>query len=997
MKRGLSSLILLVLLLSVPVVFAADSVLDLFLGSSTESLLLLRLMYGMLVWIIFLKASKESVFKENQARLGNVFSLLLAFFAMRYTPDAVIANFGWVIMVLAPIMVLYKLSGSFGFKTAEGKISWPRIILALLGSLIVLAAFGNSVGFTAGLGSAPSVGGFFDELFSDIHYYLFYKLDWFFALALATFLIFLLFQLVGRLRGGSAAGPGGFSGGFWRGLGWTLLVAALLAGLGYLLGGGIPLFFEPLVGAAATIWEYVYYILAGLALIALLYLFIRFRGWRMFPYLFRALWWLIKLPFRILWSIIGGIGRILRRIFRRRAPGAPPPPPGPRRGLGNGELILVLRTPTQTIPHTPAGRTRTTAVAVPTGSATPLIFTAYRRRFPTNVLLQNAQFTFRVNNGAMAPPNGPTDSSGQIRTVYTAPAAVGNATLQVGVTHPDLLPTTIIPNYEMNIGALGAPLTVNAPSVTVDTGNPATIIVEVSDSASGDEVNGATVEILFTRYPGVGPFTGTTAGGGPGRPATYAARTPVFPTKGTYDFTVTARATGRPNAGPIAGAVTVNDATLPELQIFNVEAQVGGAVVTRVRVGDRVDIGLSVRDNGTPPRLIDIAKVTITPATGIRPPVPRGGGRYAAQFRPTAAEIGPQNFVLKAELRGYNDAIAYLALEVETLPMINVGLRTPSAPIRSGSTGRISVDITDASGAAIDGEVEITINSTRFATGKSRAGLFEAPWTPTGVGAAKIVATVSKVIGHADNAASVTINVEPPAVLDITTEVRDASGSPLFPPVEVRTGETVDIFTSVTAAGTPVAPGMITLTPEARNPSRATMSNVRGPLSFAGWHNSNFSATVPGTYRYAVDLSGTSGGYVLPRTRSVIEIKVVAAPGLHVAVNWVPEPANKYILMNFMVIDDITGVPVSGADIAIADTHTAPVTVAGTMTTVASGQLPAALRIDLGGRIVLRGTREEHQLTVNVTHARYPPKTGTIKVTFVHPSAPGGGAQHRTF
>src|SRR3989344_6399824 len=108
MKRGLFGLISLVLLLSLPNVFAAETFLDLIFGTSNESLLFLKIAYAMLIFIIFVKVSKETVFKKEQANLANIFSLLLSFFALRFTPDAVVAAFGWVIMAIAPFIIFYK-------------------------------------------------------------------------------------------------------------------------------------------------------------------------------------------------------------------------------------------------------------------------------------------------------------------------------------------------------------------------------------------------------------------------------------------------------------------------------------------------------------------------------------------------------------------------------------------------------------------------------------------------------------------------------------------------------------------------------------------------------------------------------------------------------------------------------------------------------------------------------------------------------------------------
>src|SRR3989338_463635 len=125
MKRGLFGLIVLVLLLSMPGVFAAETFLDLITGTADNSLIFLKITYAMLVFIIFLKVSKETLFKKEQAKLGSVFSLLLSFFAFRFTPDFVIQGFGWLIMFIAPFVIFYTIYGVFVKKEAT-KFSWLR-------------------------------------------------------------------------------------------------------------------------------------------------------------------------------------------------------------------------------------------------------------------------------------------------------------------------------------------------------------------------------------------------------------------------------------------------------------------------------------------------------------------------------------------------------------------------------------------------------------------------------------------------------------------------------------------------------------------------------------------------------------------------------------------------------------------------------------------------------------------------------------------------------
>jgi len=98
MKRGFGLVAFLMLLLA-PTVFAQESILDVFLGTSEEGLILVRIMYSLLLFVLIFKVSKESIFKEKQnERLGLGFSLLFALLVMRFTPDAWVSSFGWRIM-----------------------------------------------------------------------------------------------------------------------------------------------------------------------------------------------------------------------------------------------------------------------------------------------------------------------------------------------------------------------------------------------------------------------------------------------------------------------------------------------------------------------------------------------------------------------------------------------------------------------------------------------------------------------------------------------------------------------------------------------------------------------------------------------------------------------------------------------------------------------------------------------------------------------------------
>ena len=173
MKRGKLVLLLLLSILLIPFVSAAtDDVLDILIGSSESSMVFLRFMYGALIFIIFLSVVKKTIFKatdtndKQSKKLGNIFSLIIAIFATRFTPESVVQNFGWVIMFLTPLLIYYTIFGIFTrakVQKADDKelnFSWIRFILALIATLFTLSALGKN----NYLGNFPFIGGGFHLL-----------------------------------------------------------------------------------------------------------------------------------------------------------------------------------------------------------------------------------------------------------------------------------------------------------------------------------------------------------------------------------------------------------------------------------------------------------------------------------------------------------------------------------------------------------------------------------------------------------------------------------------------------------------------------------------------------------------------------------------------------------------------------------------------------------------------------------------------------------------
>ncbi len=1128
MKRGLFGLIALVLILSLPGVLAAKTFLDLIFGTSDESILFLKIAYAMLVFIIFVKVTKESVFTKEQEKLANMFSLLLAFFTLRFTPDSWIENFGWVIMAIAPFIIFYKLSGVF-VKEEKDKFSWIRFFLALIATLFLLFALGSTDAFGVGLGSTPYVGGFFDEFFSDVNYFFFSSLSPLWSLFFIGLLIGGLFLLFSRFRGGAGAGGAGFGGSWLWGLLLVLGIAAFLGLLGSLLGGVLSFGLGPLAGLLSVLsW-------LGIVALFILLLYLLYK----FPVLRQVLGRIARFIFWDLWGyIFGGIGYALRVIWGwirglfGRGGGAPGP------GRGNGGLVLNLQAGAQNVGNLAVAGA---PIVVAPGSVTPFVLTAYRRRrLLRNVPLAGANFTIiRVNNGIIAPATGTSDAFGVLRVVYTAPNVAGNSQLHIELTHAEINPATVIPDRAINIGAMGALNVINpapAPGTAIDVGNFVDIVVEVDDGVNG--INGANVEIIFPRTPGLGPLRGTTAGGSPGliaipatparrswygrripatpgapaavgRPGVVTIRTPAFTAAGTYNFEIAVTAAGFANPAPVPGAILVNNPRRENLEIFNHSGRVGGTVITGtplvpVRIGQNVDIELFVRVpvvGAVAARMIDTATITITPAVGVSTPIRRGAGRYMGLFRPTAAQIGTQRFVIQASLAGYNDAIEYLDIEVEDLPQLNVGITQPISPMRQGATENVVVTVTRAgSTVPVDAQVTATVNRTLFANRRTGAtGILSIAFTPATPGNYTFEIEV-RAVGY-QNPPNQNFNIIVLAPLPLRTivVVQDAAGNPLTRPlrsgedarinvlVEDNTGAPlVGAAISVTpntnlsgaigrlnASGefrtdfrapavttptpfvyrinltipagyiltTPIAPVTInveppqmrmTITPSAtevrigdsinidfvavddRTGSpipgvNFTVTNLAGgrlptgffpPLFVAGPPaviRSAFAPTAavtPGDYQFDVIASTTRGGYA--PVNGNFNIRVTSQKHMRVTVNWVPEPANKYMLMNFVVFDSVSGNNINGAVIGIRDVHPYPVNIIGTVyTTNNTGQLPTELRIDLGGGRVAGKAGETHRLNITVICPPYLQRTGSLDINFSHPRTPMGTPQSR--
>ena len=951
MKRGLVGLIPLVFFLTLPKVFAADSFLGLITGTSDSSLIFLKVAYAMLIFIIFLKVCKETIFKKEQQKLGNIFSLLLAFFAFRFTPDPVVQSFGWVIMFIAPFIIFYTLYGVFVKKT-EGKISWLRLILALVSTLILFFALGSTPAFAAGLGSTPGAGGFLSEMFSDLHYLIFYKLNTFFVFLLAAIVIGLLFMLISRLPGVRGGAGGGFGDSFLRAFLWMLGIIAVLALLGYLLGGGLAGLALP-GGALGFILANGFWLLVVLALLFLLWLLFRYPAfrqvvWNVLRFLFwrvpraiaLALWWLLQRLWRgivwfftRLWGLIVAIGSWIANRWRtwRGTPRAP---------LANRQLILDLRAGPQNIGNiAQLGGPRITVLP---GTATPFAFTAYRSRraFGRNfgrVRLAGLNITvIRANNGAIAPATVTTNARGECTVTYTAPAVAGVAVMEIQFApHPDIDPTQTIPNRDIQIGVTQN-LTITVPAVApIFRGNTADITVEARDPA-GNGVNGLNVEIRFPRIALSAPLTGTTTAGGPAAPGLIVLTTAVFPISTGSPFAFTVNILNAPALGfnvpaAVPGAIAVNDPATPTLLIDTVEARVGRTIVNAaplipIRVGQTANISLVVRTLPVPPlgtrpavasRLIDTATVILTPSVGAPIAFTALGtaGRYTANLAPTTALVGPQTFVLTAIFAGHNAAAPVnLDLEIEDVPQLTLGVVPLPSPMRSDTTQNIRVQV-QSGGVNVNATIIIQQNGTeilRSVTGTPGVGQLIIPYTaprvttPTNV-VIQISAQNRPAYLDAPNQ-TFTVVVLPLGDMDIDVEFLDTTGTMITGPFAV--GQVVDItvFARERGTGTMITTGTAALTP-LRLPN-STLLTPSGPLTASG-HTARFSATAPGAYTYT--LTVVVPGFTSPRPAPSFTLNVVV-PTMNVVLTPIATPVfiGVPVNLNFTITDATSGAPLPG-------------------------------------------------------------------------------------
>jgi len=202
MKKRLLSTILLFITMIPSVLAANDSIFKLVFGTTDENLIMLRVAYAMLLFVFVYRGARETVFREaagggghgggtaSTKNLSIFFSLAFVFLAEHFTPDHVLANFGWILMFLAPLIIFYQIfrailgrreaAAAEGGETHAGEgnpFNWPAAILSLIATIVLFFFVGGNNNFSASIGKMPFLGPALDELFSDVGYYLFYGTD----------------------------------------------------------------------------------------------------------------------------------------------------------------------------------------------------------------------------------------------------------------------------------------------------------------------------------------------------------------------------------------------------------------------------------------------------------------------------------------------------------------------------------------------------------------------------------------------------------------------------------------------------------------------------------------------------------------------------------------------------------------------------------------------------------------------------------------------------
>jgi len=619
-------------------VAADSSIMNVLLGTEDPTLAFVKALMGMMLITLIYKVFKER-WGEEAERQGLIFAIAFTFIALRMMPDTWTSAFGWVVVLLAPIIIFYSIAGFF-YKGEEDKFNWVNLIIAIVCTIVLFLIIGGTPGFASSLGGLPYVGGAVDEFLGDLNFFLFYGVgDWIMYAILAV-ILFGIFFLAGKIFGGSDDdSSGGFSG---KGLGLIIgfvLLLLILSSIGF--GGD---WFTGLIGGL----EYLIPILIGAAIIGMLYLLFKDKSRRdaIFSWIKNNPWWVLgilgvivlglilyffggdilnllgsALPWIALLLILGGLIYLLY-YFRRQIV-----------NWIRGDRIFVELTHFNPRPAPGA------PVIIPHGALGPLRTIQFEngdpaRWFTINVYrgrserwrrpLEGATLNFSLSDGTgtLDTNTQNTDVSGAARVQYTMGAARAyQEDFRITLTHPEVDPTTLPPiiPYVIRKGtpqpAPDVGLQINGATTNtaaVNEGDPVDIRVGLVRNGTsgitnnGDGLNNSRIEITFSpRDPSIViPFTQPVTrntGGGSAPAAAGAVGNPSIANftinslvPGTYDFVVEVNGlSGFAKPANLTGTITVNPRGARVMNVLVAWAP------TTVPPGGTSSVGISVVDAAT--------------------------------------------------------------------------------------------------------------------------------------------------------------------------------------------------------------------------------------------------------------------------------------------------------------------------------------------------------------------------------------------------------------
>ncbi len=974
MKRGNLGLLILLSILFLPFVSAAtDDVLDIFIGSSDSSMIFLRFMYGALIFIIFLNVSKKAIFKssgsdpdKNSNKLANVFSLILAIFATRFTPEEVVQNFGWVIMVLTPLVIYYFLFGIFTRKHADTSstdkegFSWWRFIFALIATLFTLSALGKS----NYLGGFPVLGGGLNELFFDVNYLLFDKYLPFLLLLIPLAIIIALISKFGFGGTTSATGTGTAP----NIPGWLILGALilfLLFVLGTFIGGvGLPSF-------GIGIGPWLLYVFGAIVLIVLLILLVRF--WPFIgPLLTRFGAWLRNLFRRIPWFRAGPSDRIRIDLITSR------------RSVNSNTFY------------------RRNLLAEPNVNLPIQVIVSRRSRFWFNERLSGLNLFFSINNGRIS-PNSITDPNGSASIIYRPPMTNGQATLSIAIApNPAISSAYRPPNFTIKINSSNLPsdriridlitpfVSVNSNGPTrrdllADAGTPLPIQIIVSRRRRfwrNERLQNASLTLNVTSGT-INPGTINTDPRG-AAPVTY--NPPNNEGIANLNLTVTHPSIGAAYRPPnfriniisrrrliatINPPNTTTDLNTPATFSVNVRNNLGANV-------SGANVNVIIGNRSLVPPFRRISPITL-------PSVTTTNLGQATFTTPDLTALGSFNININVIHPDYHRPATNsgtIIVRDPTTPDMDVRItNVPTGPVPVGSPITIYLLVTQRNSPRT-----VPINNATFTIAPT------VPNPPTRVrlsnGLYRLIITPEN--SQAGTPVTYSVNTSAPSY--------NPNADTFIINVSALSTMTINVPPSLTAYATRTSSFNASIVDSATN------TPVSSTLSVTS-NGSPVPARNTGVGQYRIDFTPAAiGSQILTSTArhtlynnaiANTTINILPIPALNGVLLWSPNPSNSYQLLQINVRDPINGTPISGARVTFTDTHTNPCNNPGTLVTDSSGSFRSQIRFQPRNTIP---SAETHDINVTITARGFPPLniSPPLQMTF-DPTAVGGRADRRTF